>query len=234
MQDPGGVGVMKRCPKCGRTYPNSEHYCATDGVALVAADGSGEARATQQIESVPPPASIECPVCGGKALPGETVCSFCGARLDAAQTESAPASAPQAPAWSAGPATRLNQSFDDEPGTAAGNGSASGSVLAWLGYILAALLAVLAGAWFAWHLSGGGKRLALGPSPSATVSPEAAANEPVAALAAYTPVTVSGESFADPARNVDAVTKVFNANRKTLLDVYRNELANDSTLHDGM
>jgi len=68
---------MKRCPRCDKTYPDSETFCEADGTALVGAGpafsesagggGAGEV--------------IECPVCGGKAQPGELICNFCGARL---------------------------------------------------------------------------------------------------------------------------------------------------------
>ena len=59
---------MKRCPSCDKTYPDSETFCETDGTALVGANpafvqgGAG---------------GVECPVCGGKAEPGEIICNFC-------------------------------------------------------------------------------------------------------------------------------------------------------------
>ena len=67
---------MKRCPRCEKTYPDSETFCDVDGTALVPtgpafAESAGGDEGQQ----------IECPVCGGKAQPGELICNFCGARL---------------------------------------------------------------------------------------------------------------------------------------------------------
>ena len=71
---------MKRCPRCDKTYPDSETFCEADGTALVSAGPAFS-------ESAGNPGGggagdvIECPVCGGKAQPGELICNFCGARL---------------------------------------------------------------------------------------------------------------------------------------------------------
>ena len=67
---------MKTCPRCARTYPDAESFCETDGTALVAAAG---APVTAKMADLEP--QIECPVCGGRAEPGELICNFCGARL---------------------------------------------------------------------------------------------------------------------------------------------------------
>src|SRR6266481_9181766 len=69
---------MKRCPRCDKTYSDSETFCEVDGTALVPsgpafAESAGAGEGSQ----------IECPVCGGKAQPGELICNFCGARLGA-------------------------------------------------------------------------------------------------------------------------------------------------------
>src|SRR5215468_413607 len=77
---------MKKCPRCDRTYSESETFCEDDGNALIGADpafvgSSGGGNAT------------ECPVCGGKAEPGEIICNFCGARLS--PETPAPAPPPQ-------------------------------------------------------------------------------------------------------------------------------------------
>jgi hypothetical protein len=55
---------MKRCPRCEKTYPDSETFCDVDGTALVPtgpafAESAGGDEGQQ----------IECPVCGGKAQP---------------------------------------------------------------------------------------------------------------------------------------------------------------------
>jgi len=67
---------MKRCPRCDKTYPDSETFCDADGSALVQA-GPAFAESAGGSEGE----QIECPVCGGKAQPGELICNFCGARL---------------------------------------------------------------------------------------------------------------------------------------------------------
>ena len=68
---------MKTCPRCARTYPDAESFCEADGTALVAA--AGVAGTAKMVDADEQP--IECPVCGGKAEPGELICNFCGARL---------------------------------------------------------------------------------------------------------------------------------------------------------
>src|ERR1700689_81512 len=69
---------MNRCPRCQRTYPDSEKFCDADGTALVPAAAPAFVEAA---ESASGEGQIECPVCGGKAQPGELICNFCGARL---------------------------------------------------------------------------------------------------------------------------------------------------------
>ena len=68
---------MKRCPRCEKTYPDSETFCEADGTALVQAGPAFAEGAGAGDEG----AQVECPVCGGKAQPGELICNFCGARL---------------------------------------------------------------------------------------------------------------------------------------------------------
>src|SRR5437870_10667056 len=88
---------MKSCPRCGKAYPDSETFCEDDGVALGVASG-GPVRATTVMTSNPPHGGatdeIECPVCGGKAQPGEVICNFCGTRLG----NDSPAASPSAQA----------------------------------------------------------------------------------------------------------------------------------------
>ena len=70
---------MKRCPRCDKTYPDSETFCDVDGTALVPTGPAfAEGRASGASDEG---AQVECPVCGGKAQPGELMCNFCGARL---------------------------------------------------------------------------------------------------------------------------------------------------------
>src|SRR5208283_4458815 len=92
---------MKRCPRCDKTYPDSETFCEADGTALVQAgpafaEGAGRASAGAGDAAE----QIECPVCGGKAQPGELICNFCGARLgveSAAEAYTPPPSRTAAP-----------------------------------------------------------------------------------------------------------------------------------------
>src|SRR5271156_4943838 len=74
---------MKSCPRCGKTYPDSETFCEDDGTALTSG-ATGGGRATTVMtggEGAGGSESVECPVCGGKAQPGEVICNFCGTRL---------------------------------------------------------------------------------------------------------------------------------------------------------
>src|ERR1700688_4043419 len=82
---------MKICPKWGRSFPAAESFCEADGSALTTAAGAvGTSKMGDTSE-----AAIECPVCGGKAEPGELMCNFCGARLPVSGA-AAPAAGPAA------------------------------------------------------------------------------------------------------------------------------------------
>lgn len=223
---------MKRCPECSTTYPDSERFCSSDGAQLVPAEAGG--RATVQM---PPPAekelAVECPVCGGKALPGEELCSFCGARLGSAEVPPPQPSftiprqtvvqAPTPEAPSGGPY------FDDERTR---EPSGSGRFFAFTGYLVAAVVALAAGAWFALHLTHTG--LTSKPAPSAAPAASPAITGPVAQLASNSNVQVTGESASDPARNTNAATKLFNDNSAAVLDLYKKALAGDGNLSDGV
>jgi DNA-directed RNA polymerase subunit RPC12/RpoP len=77
-----GADAMKSCPQCGKQYPDSEGFCEIDGTALVAAQDSPHGRVTTVMhDETSVEQGLECPVCGGKALPGEIRCNYCGARL---------------------------------------------------------------------------------------------------------------------------------------------------------
>src|SRR5713101_9143559 len=71
---------MKRCPRCDKSFPDSETFCEADGTALVNAGPAFSESAGRPAPGAGA-AGIECPVCGGKAQPGELICNFCGARL---------------------------------------------------------------------------------------------------------------------------------------------------------
>jgi osmotically-inducible protein OsmY/predicted nucleic acid-binding Zn ribbon protein len=239
---------MKRCPQCSSTYPDSERFCSTDGSQLVPSaagqratiqmPGEPGGRATVQMspQEGPEPA-VECPVCGGKALPGEELCSFCGARLNlppappptqrSQPTFTIPRQTviPPAPHQASG-------TFDDEP-LGSGDIAPSRSFFGFTGYVLAAIVALAAGAWFAIHLTHTGVAPAPAPSaPAAAASP--AVTGPMAVLSSNTEVQVTGESASDPARSVSAATNVFNDNSSSVLDSYKKALAGDGSLSDGV
>jgi hypothetical protein len=223
---------MKKCPSCDRTYPDNETFCETDGVALVKADpafvesgGAGEA--------------IECPVCGGRAEPGEVICNFCGARLISDATPRATPSSsatrrPERTVLSNPPSEQLTRPVTSQmrqPEDEGGGGSFTA-----IGYVIAALVALVGGAWLALHLSShqAAKKEAAA-SPSAAVSPSpAAAAGPLVVLANTMSIQVTGESAAAPERSSDAMRKVFDDGEATLRDAYRRALAGDPTVNDGM
>lgn len=111
---------MKSCPQCSKTFPDSEQFCDADGSALVAA------------------AATECPVCGGKAEPGEVMCNFCGTRLDVGGAGARP-SGPPGGASSQKPAT-MKTTFDDEPPSEPKRGGRR--VFGTIGFVVAASAAL--------------------------------------------------------------------------------------------
>ncbi len=227
---------MKRCPRCEKTYPDSETFCDADGTALVPtgpafAESAGGDEGQQ----------IECPVCGGKAQPGELICNFCGARLGvdpAAEQYTPPSSRPSTPTRNPtvrrGPSPsmritgRMPEGDDDER-----EGRGPFGVLL---YMLAAIVALGGGAWLAIHLS-----TKAAEAPIANASPSAAASVaavvptgPLVALANAMPVQVTGESASAPERNQDAARKFFEDHKNVLLDSYEHALAGDSALRNAM
>jgi len=235
---------MKKCPRCNRTYSDTDTFCETDGVALVGADPAF-------VESGGGDGAIDCPVCGGRAEPGEVICNFCGARL---VPETSRLQSPPAEWQSQSAGQRANESRTAVTSASSGElsdratsqipdsdeereGGGGGSITA-IGYLVAALVALLGGAWLALHLSsrGAARQEAAGASPSAAVTPGPAAvvAGPLVALANTMSVQVTGESAAAPERNSDAMRKVFDDGKGTLLDAYKRALSGDSTTNDGM
>src|SRR6266851_3438830 len=91
---------MKRCPRCGNTYPDAERFCESDGTALVPASGSAGRQTAvmpDEVQATAAGALIVCPECHGEAEPGEAICNFCGTRLrpDAATPGASAASTAQ-------------------------------------------------------------------------------------------------------------------------------------------
>jgi hypothetical protein len=105
-------------------------------------------------------------------------------------------------------------------------------LFAWTGYLVAAAVALAAGAWFAIHLTGARPKLSP-PAASPAASP-AAVSGPIAALATNTPVQVTGLSASDSARSVDTAAKVFSGNSAAVLDTYKKALEADNSLNDGV
>ena len=226
---------MKRCPRCEKTYPDSETFCETDGTALVQtgpafAEGGGGGEG-----------QIECPVCGGKAQPGELICNFCGARLGvepASEQYTPPPSRPPtaqrtgtARSGGPSPSRRITGRMADQDGQDEGR-----SVFGVVGYVIAAIIALGGGAWLAMHLSNkAGEAPVANASPSAVPSVAAAApTGPLVALASAMQVQVTGESASAPERNQDAAKKLFDDHKDGLLNQYEHALAGDNTLRDAM
>jgi len=228
---------MKRCPRCEKTYPDSETFCDADGSALVqAAPAFAESAAAGEGEQV------ECPVCGGKAQPGELICNFCGARLGvesaAEQYTPPPPSRPvtsrAATSMRAGPSpsTRITGTMPGDDGEKEGRG-----MFGVLGYLIAAVVALGGGAWLALHLSTKSAEAPVAnasPAAVASAAPAAAPTGPLVALANAMGVQVTGESSMAPERNQETSRKFFENHKDGLLESYEHALAGDNTLRDGM
>jgi TonB family protein len=221
---------MKKCPRCNRTYPDSEGFCEADGSALAPAtpafvQGEGEKR--------------ECPVCGGKAEPGEVICNFCGARLEEGGPPPPPPAPPGPTSVSPQPSAPLRSgvtqvhSTTETPPPVEEEG---GGFLGTLGYIVAAIIALAAGAWFAIHLSSRkAEQVAITqPSASSVSSPAAPSAGVIATLANTLPVQVSGPGSNAPGRDAGAARQAFADNRGSLLDAYNHALAADPRVADAM
>ena len=228
---------MKTCPRCNRTYLDTENFCEADSSPLVS-----EPAFTRQ------ETATECPVCGGKAEPGEVICNFCGSRLDqnqlstptpppaASRTGAKPSQAPSpyprlsgAPTSTQPPATaRMPGPIEPDEGR---------STLGLIGYIIAAAIALAAGAWFAIHLSAGkNEEAGVTPSPVSIASPApaAVASGPIVILANGLPVQVSGIAATSSDRTADVIRKAFDDNNASLVDTLSNSLTTDPKISDGM
>lgn len=249
---------MKICPRCGKTYPDDEQFCESDGTALA---GSATAGRTVPEAGAVETSAIICPECGGRAEPGETICNYCGTRLTpdagparasagtiysgAAGQPAGPGTGPAADPSQFAPAQDRDAGFtgdpdysshdwDENPGDRAGERR---GVMGALGYILAALVALAIGAGLAIYLSMRHET----PPPIAEASPRpspsvaAVPAGPLVALAGNIQIQVKSPDLAaalqrDPA----SARSVFESNKAALLDNYKSALGGDSSLHDGM
>src|SRR5216683_678304 len=229
---------MKSCPRCGKAYPDTETFCENDGSALA----QGGARETTVMAGDEEPAGqpagvIECPVFGCKAEPGELICNFCGTRL---APETGQASGPSAARSAAdSPETFVPAHDRIETRRAAAKtpirtaeSSGGRRLLGVVGYSLAAILALAAGAWLALYLSGAHPRPQVAEvSPAASPAPPSG---PSIQLAASIPLQVAGAAASAEERNHPALTKAFEDNKAALFDAYRHALAGGSVAGDGL
>lgn len=110
------------------------------------------------------------------------------------------------------------------------------SILGTAGYVVAAIIALAAGAWFAIHLSSGkpSEESAAVSSPASAASPASSTGEPIVMLANAMPVQVSGPASTAPERSAGAIRKAFDDNRGSIADAYSVALASDPKVADGM
>src|SRR5205807_1602490 len=204
---------MKTCPRCDRSYPDSETFCEADGSPLVPAEPAFARRTSAGGSEPGVEARIECPVCGGKAEPGEVICNFCGARLAPDEGSAAAAQSPRAERPAMAAQTQRSRPDTMRVGSAPLKESEGRSIVSIVGYTGAAIIALAAGAWFALHLSAQKPEQAgMQPSPVAAPSGAIAPSGPVVVLANTLPVQVLGESANSPERSGDVVRKVFDDN----------------------
>ncbi len=221
---------MKTCPRCGKQYPDTEGFCANDGTELIDGPAAGRGRLTSRMtEQTHPEQSLECPVCGGKALPGEVRCNFCGARLRASDGEP---QGPGIPTASRSLNRQQNLSFqgsdETSPELPDTGTSKSNRLVKILGFSSAAIVALAAGAWLAVYLSKGQSF----PKPLST--PSAASAAPVVELANDTPIRTQGDAAGTMPREMSDLRKVFDDNKAGLTNVYTTALGTDPSMVNGM
>jgi hypothetical protein len=109
------------------------------------------------------------------------------------------------------------------------------STLGLVGYALAAVIALAAGAWLAIHLSASkNEQAGVAPSPVSIGSPATVSAGPIVTLANAMPVQVSGVGATSPDRSADVIRKAFEDNRGSLVDTFNNALATDPKIADAM
>jgi TonB family protein len=231
---------MKKCPRCDRTFPDSETFCEADGTALVKAGPAFSESAARPVPGGESDAVVECPVCGGKAQSGELICNFCGARLGVESpaiqfAAPPPASSPprttkvaRDPSSSMRFTGKMPDSQDEEEESGRG-------MFGVLGYLLAAIVALGGGAWLAIHLSSKNAEPVAQASPAASVAPTASMpSGPSVDLAKAMPIQVTGDSASAPERNQEVVRKNFEDHKAALVESYSRALARDASMRDAM
>jgi TonB family protein len=228
-----GADAMKSCPRCGKQYPDSEGFCEIDGTALVAAPDSPRGRVTTVMpDETSAEQGLECPVCGGKALPGEIRCNYCGARLPAEGygTAEPPPSAESGDSENFGSTGGPSgpQEFGEAPVyapevEATGKGRRFFTII---GLSSAAVVALAAGAWFALYLGN--------EHPSRHVSPSAVISQPTVELAKQTPLHIQADIAGSLPRDTNSLLQVFEHNKAGLANVYSNALSSSPSMSDGM
>jgi TonB family protein len=125
------------------------------------------------------------------------------------------------------PTARMQAPIEDEGGS---------SKLGIVGYVIAAVVALAAGAWFAIHLSAGkNEEPAVAASPAGIIaSPVPVASGPIVVLANALPVQVSGPGSTSSDRSSDVIRKAFDDNRGSLVDTYNSALTTDPRIADAM
>jgi len=179
---------------------------------------------------------IECPVCGGKAEPGELICNFCGTRLapDTGQASGANAGRSAVNPETFVPAHDRIEKRRVAAKTPERTAESSGGrrLLGVVGYSLAAILALAAGAWLALYLSGAHPKPQVAEvSPAASPAPPSG---PSIQLATNIPLQVAGAAASAAERSHGVLTKVFEDNKAALFDAYRHSLGGGSLAGDGM
>lgn len=234
---------MKICPQCAKSYPDSELFCEDDGAKLdiggAAAGRVTTLMADDDASAKTSMGGVECPVCGGKAQPGELICNFCGTRLTADTAESAPSPAVAPPPRPAPetfvPASERSPSrgFPATPIDESAGGEAGRGILGTLSFIAAAIIALVAGGWFALYLSHRNRTAPPVAEASPSPSPAAVAS-PIVMLAKTIPIQITGDVAAALQRDPKDLAKVFADNNAGLADAYRHSLDSTPGRSDGM
>ena len=246
---------MKICPRCGKTFPDSERFCETDGTALVASAGAPRQTTAMPDIAAEGSGAGTCPECGGRTEPGETICNFCGTRLvQDVGTAASAGTVYTSPAGQGRPVNPEDYVPAHDRNTDFGQAADFGSppdydqpsqydepprrgMLGALGYIAAAIVALAAGAGLAVYLST--RHQAPPPAAESSTSPSPSVAEvpsgPCAELARNMQIQVKGPDLAAALqRDTASARTVFESNKSGLLDTYKQALASDASVHDGM